>query len=143
MKIYRIAKLSVLQIAQNIRNSFIDFPEDEDDNVLAQMCLQVSRKLRDELKRNGYNAFVVRGTFTVDNPDAEACSELDPNDFECDEELQEAMNNPLHYWVELDGQIIDLTADQFNKELSGEKMGKITIGAYSNFPRYVYGGEWL
>jgi hypothetical protein len=124
---------SIQQIAKEVRAYFV---KSYDDEYLKAVCLPVSRKLKEELVKYGYDAIVIQGTFTVDNPDLTASAEWDINDFENEEEMEDATYHPLHYWVEVDNTIVDLTASQFNDELD-ETMPPIVIGTYTEEPRYI------
>jgi hypothetical protein len=129
MKIYKIAQTNkIFEIANLVRSRLLNYHCDsEDEQCLRALCLEASRELRDEYLKNGINAIVVQGTFYVDNPNENFDEEYD----------DETYNNPLHYWVEINGEIIDITADQFNDELDGETMEGITIGGYSELTRYT------
>lgn len=131
---------SIQQIAKEVRDREVKSYNDE---YLKEMCLRASRDLKGELIKNGYDAVVVRGTFTVDNPDPSIIQKLDPNDFENKEEMEDAKYHLLHYWVEANGLIIDITASQFNDELNS-KVQPIVIGTYSEQTRYmVIDGDWI
>jgi hypothetical protein len=140
---YKIAQEppSVEQIATQVRNSLLR----DDDDSLKALCLPVSRHLAQILINNGYNAAsVTQGTFTVDTPDIDAWSEMDAKDFlpaepmETEEEemqyaeqaMEAATYTPLHYWVQLNNMIIDITADQFNDELE-DPVPEVIIGDIS------------
>jgi hypothetical protein len=73
MKIIKISKKSIEQIASELRN---ELTIDPDDDQITAMCLQVSRELKKRLISNGYEAIVVQGVFEVDSPDV-AYSEMD------------------------------------------------------------------
>lgn len=145
MKIYKISqnsfrKPSILLIAKKVR---LEAVKNYGDESLKEVCLQVSKDLKEEFVRNGYDAIVVRGTFTVDIPDPMALKEWDANAFENDEEMEDAKYNPVHYWVEINGMIIDITATQFNNELDSP-MHPIVIGSYSSQPRYkIINKDWI
>ena len=127
---------NIEQIARDVKDEEINYyGEDyEEGESLRAICLDVSQKLKQRLKQNGYKAIVIQGTFTVDDPNPEYF----PDDFEGDEDEQDNMTyNPLHYWVEVDGIIVDLTATQFNDELIGDVMDPITIGSYEELGRYT------
>jgi cobalamin biosynthesis Co2+ chelatase CbiK len=121
---------TIEQITQEVRKEFVDY---HDDEVLRAICLDASRKLRDVLIQNGYKATVVQGTFAVDDPNYEYA----PDDLEDEDEdkQEEIMRNPLHYWVEVNGLVVDITASQFNDELE-EPVEPIQIGSYAELGRY-------
>ena len=56
------------------------------------------------------------------------------------EDMEEGKKHPEHYWVEVEGNVVDITADQFNKELN-QPAPPITIGTYASLPRYIRGIE--
>lgn len=139
---YKISKasLSVEEIASQVRNSLLR----DDEETLAALCLPVSRHLAQILINNGYKAAsVVQGTFTVDNPDPSAYDEWDIKDFGSGEETEEdyeemeaAKYTPLHYWVQLNNIVVDITADQFNDELD-EPMPEVVTGDINALERYT------
>lgn len=107
-----------------------------DDECLRNKCLPISRKLKALLLSKGFNtAIVTQGIFKVDNPNPEAIAELDPKGL-TKEEFEESKYTPLHYWVEVNNVIIDVTASQFNDELESP-MNPIEIGTYEELERYV------
>jgi len=138
MNWYKISKkiINIKNIANNIRKSQVKC-YGGDDECLKATCLPSSRTLKDALIKNGYDAIVVQGVFRVDNPDPTLTEEWDVNDFENEEEMEEAKYTPLHYWVEVDNLVVDITADQFNDELEEDLMDPITIGTYSELERYI------
>ena len=108
-----------------------------DDECLKNLCLPISRKLKEFLVSKGFNnAIVVQGVFKVDNPDIDAYSEWDINDFENEEEMESATYTPLHYWVEVNNIIINITASQFNDELD-YPVEPVEIGTYQDMERYT------
>ncbi|MFA5313825.1 MAG: hypothetical protein WC375_11020 [Methanomassiliicoccales archaeon] len=120
------AKPSVLNIATKLRERLIlEYGEDS----LQSLCLDCSRKLRDELIKAGYKAIVVQGAFEIDEP------YLDEDAFDKGE--HEELYDPMHYWVEVDGNIVDISADQFNSNLDGEEMPPVVMGSYSEESRYT------
>ena len=116
----------IKKIAEGVRYSLTNNEKDS----LKALCLPASRHLCYILMKKGYSAAnVVQGTFRIDEPDPEAYSEWDVNDFIGDsfdeeeamnqayEEMEAAKYTPLHYWVQINDIIIDITPDQFNDEL--------------------------
>lgn len=103
--------------------------------TLQSFCYETSKELAQKLKDNGFNAVVVKGAFNIDNPDEEFYNDWHVEDFNSEEEMENAKFWPLHYWVEVDGLIIDMSADQFNGELD-EPMPSIVISSYIEEPRY-------
>ena len=137
MNWYKITqqKKTIQQIAEEVRKNMVHC---YDDNCLQGICLDVAKELAKELQKNGYKAQVVQGTFTIDEPDSGYYEDWESIGFGSEEEFEDAIANPMHYWVEVDGIIVDLTAIQFNDELSNELeyMSEIVIGPYMQFPRY-------
>ena len=143
---------SIEQIATQVRNSLMQ----DDDDSLKSLCLPVSRHLAQVLINNGYVAAnVVQGTFTIDNPDPSAYEGWDEKDFlgdslDEDEAMEEGRENmesakytPLHYWVQINNIVIDITADQFNDELE-EPMERVEIGDIVSLGRYtVITENWI
>jgi len=108
-----------------------------DDDCLKSLCLPISRKLKEFLISKGFNtAIVVQGVFKVDNPDPSVMDDWRKEDFESPEEMEEASYTPLHYWVEINNIIIDITADQFNDELDSP-VSPVEIGTYEQLERYT------
>jgi len=119
---------SIEDIAKEVRDS-------NEDWDFTALCLDYSRELQKKLVANGYNAIVVQGTYLVDEPNI---SYTDESLEDLDEEEQDtARHNPLHYWVEVDGTIVDITADQFSDEVIYDEIPPITIGSYEDYPRYI------
>ena len=122
-------KKTIEQIAQEVlKKTLID------NDSLKDECLPISRELQNELVKNGYKAMVVQGTFSVDNPEEIYYDEnmkVIPK-----REREEMMYTPLHYWVEVNGTIVDITATQFNDRIN-DKIEPITIGTYSELDRYT------
>jgi hypothetical protein len=122
------------QLATQFRKQMVKCYNDE---CLRSLCLPISRKLKDFLVSKGFNtAIVVQGVFKVDNPAPEATKDWDTKDFESPEEMEKATYTPLHYWVEINDIIIDITADQFNDELNNT-VSPVEIGSYSDLERYT------
>lgn len=86
-------------------------------------CYEVSTFLFHYLKKLGYKPKLIKGTFLTDLP----------YDYREKKEGGEA----LHYWIEIEGLILDLTAEQFNDELEDDVMPGILIGTYRDFPQYT------
>ena len=95
------------------------------------LCLQFSRKLVVTLKNNGFiDAKVFQGKFLIDNPDPEAYSDWNVEDFDGNAEImQEEM------CIEVDNLVVDITADQFNDELEDEQVESVVIDNYCNLDR--------
>jgi hypothetical protein len=148
--------ISIEQIATRVRKSILR----DDDESLKSLCLPVSRHLAQILINNGYReANVVQGTFTVDEPDSTVTEEWNIDDFvpaeywteeyrsadgswseealEAGEEMMEnATYTPLHYWVQLNNIVVDITADQFNDELE-TPVPEVMVGDINSLDRYT------
>ena len=108
----------LLNIATQVRRSEV---YGYDDDKLTNLCLPVSRALLQALHAAGFKeAYLVQGTFTLDEPVAYEDGEID---------------KVLHYWVEYKDLIIDLTATQF-AESCQEELENITMGTHSEYTRY-------
>jgi len=113
-------KSEIIAIAKRVYKEESSYYEDK---TLQALCLEVSRKLRDELIKCGYNAQVVQGTFALD----ESISDDDGNEY----------YKPLHYWVEVEREILDITVIQFKDYLEYEdEIEVINTGKYKDNPRY-------
>lgn len=84
----------ISSIALQVRNEFIDIEGD-----ISGLCLDISTKIQGRLKALGMHSDIIEGGFYLDFP-----MELDDGT-EC--------YDSLHYWIEVDGFIIDATATQF------------------------------
>lgn len=133
MKIRKFSRFDRLfQLAKFVRDDLIGrhCPAGE-EQCLRALCHEASLALCSVLIGNGFPAVVVEGTFRTDLPDFffDAYDE-DPYDPES------SSRNPLHYWVEVEGIVVDITADQFNTELDGEEIPAVVVGFRSDLPRY-------
>jgi len=135
MNWYKTSQTETIEaIAQRVRAEMVTC---YDDKCLKALCLPTSRALKKALIEAGYaDAMVVQGVFKVDNPDPDSYTDWDVNDFENEEEMESDKYTPLHYWVEVRNQIVDLTGSQFQDEVDGS-ISEITIGAYQQMPRYI------
>ena len=126
---------AISQIAAGVRQSILNT---KDDDTLQELCLPVSRHLAKVFIDNGYAAAnVVQGTFTIDHPDPLATEGWDIADFGYDEEMmKQASFTPLHYWVQINNIVIDITADQFNDELDGT-FPDVIVGEIGSLGRYT------
>lgn len=130
MSWYKISKNSeqLDQIAYEVRE-YILTKIDEDS--LASMCLPVSRHLAYVLISKGYAAAnVVKGMFTIDDPDPSAYEDWSVEDFGDEDSMESAQRTPLHYWVQIGNMVIDITGDQFNDELD-DPWPEIFIGDFN------------
>ena len=123
---------TIKTIAYEVRNMIIKKESD-----LATLCLPVSRHLAKTLNDHGYsNAIVIKGLFAIDNPDPSYYDEWDVNDFENEKEMESAMYNTLHYWVQIGNLVIDITGDQFNDELN-QPFPPVVVQDKNSLDRYT------
>lgn len=120
----------LVRIARSVRNELL-----RKEGDLCAQCLEVSKALSERLAQKGYRAKVIRGTFAIDNPNWEFYDEWDPSDFKSPEAMEFAIYHPLHYWVEAEGFLLDITADQFSDEVD-ERLPAVVVGRYRDLPRY-------
>jgi hypothetical protein len=122
----------IRKIAESLRYK-LDY-----DDVPKANCLPWSRKLVNILRRAGFSAHVIRGTFGVDSPDPGAYSDWDVEDFESADVMEGAMYNPLHYWVACGRYWVDISADQFNEEIESEcdHQEKVIVDLPTEFQRH-------
>ena len=98
----------------------------------------ISRVLKNKLIKNGFdNVYLVNGVFEIDNPNLsdEEIKIMRDNyydAFENEEEFLDSFRWPSHYWVEINGNILDITVDQFNEELND----KFPVIFYGQNKRY-------
>jgi hypothetical protein len=119
----------ILEIAEEVRKELIEIYDSP-----KAVCLEASRMLKKELKKNGFESIIVQGTFTIDDP-----LEFDEfDDFDEDEDNENCNHyiyDPLHYWIEINEEILDITADQFKEQVLDD-IEEITFGKYSENTRY-------
>ena len=96
----------------------------------------MSADLTSALKSVGFNAKHVMGNFHLDEPGAAEFA--DDDDFENADEY--AAN---HDWVEVEGRILDIAADQFRKYVDGKIPGIVFIDhtdpLYLHYEQLGYG----
>jgi hypothetical protein len=114
-------KTEIIKIAKEVRKELIEIYGSP-----KAVCLQASKMLENKLINNGFNAIIIRGRFLVDEPDME--------NYDIDEEQE--IFDPIHYWIEIDKEILDITADQFRGEVLDE-LEEITYGSYEENTRYI------
>ena len=91
------------------------------------MCQPCAVELSKRLRKAGYKAYPVKGSFTLDNPDPE---QYDEEAFETGEAF-----TPDHYWVEIGDLVVDPTAQQFSYEVD-EGIPSVIIGYYDDLDRH-------
>jgi len=85
------------------------------DGAHSGLCGVAALPLCAELRLKGFErCFIVYGYIRLDKP---------------------KINRP-HYWVEIDGFVIDITADQFNAAITGQKFPGVVLAPYQLLPRY-------
>ena len=124
----------MIQLATSVRNFLLS---EYDSSNLQSFCHECSKELAEELKKNGFTPYLVRGELVIDNPDESFYEDWDVTDFGNEDEMENAKHQVLHYWLEVDGLIVDLTADQFNNEMEGDEMPPVVVGTYDEWPRYI------
>lgn len=102
---------------------------------MTAQCLNCAVKVARALKREGLDAHVVQGEFAVDVPDMILYSDWHVRDWPSEAAMEYAQYHPLHYWAEVDGLIVDASADQFASEVR-EEIPEIVIGKYEDLLRY-------
>ena len=120
----------IYKIAKDVREGIcFEFGSD----ILDGLCYYTSEQLKKELGLEGFKSKLIAGIFEVDEVDQEFVDFMGG-------ELDEELYKQSHYWLELKGFIIDITADQFNMYLNKNKaMSQIVIGTYRNLPNYKKG----
>ena len=115
----------IYNIAKDIREQIcLEMATDD----MMGLCCYASKQLRRILRFEGFRPKLIHGTFNIDNP----CLDYIDIEFHNDKRIY----FPSHYWLEFDGFIIDVTADQFNIELDNDNMAEIVIGKYEELLRY-------
>lgn len=113
-------------------------------NPTANQCYEASLKIYERLQGEGFDPKLIVGKVIVDEPNMDKVwAEY------TDDQLQDLergafcniMCRPLHYWIEVDGLIIDATGDQFNDELTTDQVSEVVIDPYEAQPRYIKEGE--
>ena len=118
-------RIEIIKIAERVRKELIEIYDSP-----KAVCLEASRMLKKELKQ--YGAIIIQGRLKIDEPDME--------NYDLDYE-EDIISDPLHYWVEIEGEILDITADQFQDEVSYDELEKITYGTYEELTRYIKDNE--
>ncbi len=113
-------KEKILRIAKEVHDRLVYEYDSED---LKSYCLDVSRELVEELKKWSIPAKVVQGEYEVDIGVIE-------------DDYEDEIFNLLHYWVEVGGKVLDISAKQF-QEFVNEDLDEITYGKYSELYRYT------
>ena len=91
------------------------------------LCFDATAELGTLLNRRGLYPLRVKGTFLLDDPDPEVTPE---DAFESG-----AAYRPIHYWIEVGGLVVDVSADQFNQEIS-HPLPEVVMGTYKSLARY-------
>jgi hypothetical protein len=85
------------------------------DKAHSGLCGLAALPLCAELRNKGHtNCIVVFGHVKLDRPRAQR----------------------PHYWVEISGYAVDITGDQFNNFLIGQKLPDVILAPYQLLPRY-------
>lgn len=118
-------RIEIIKIAERVRKELIEIYDSP-----KAVCLEASRMLKKELEQ--YGAIIIQGRFKIDEPDMENYD----LDFDLEED-NEIVVEPLHYWIEVEGEILDITADQFQDEVLYDELEEITYGTYEELTRYI------
>ena len=109
-------KEHIIKIAEDVYKDFVEF---YDDKTLEGLCLDCSR----DLKKLLAGSIVVQGLFRLDEPDYD--------------EDGEEMYEVLHYWVEYEGYVIDVTSTQF-QEFCEDELDDVYIETLKDSYYYKY-----
>jgi len=90
-------------------------------------CYQAARYLCSELANAGYSPRLIAGSVRCDLADPDAPAHI----------AVALENMPAHYWVEVDGLVVDITADQFNRRLHDELFHSVVIASPQQLPRHT------
>lgn len=115
---------NILKIAEQVRKELIEIYDSPKD-----VCLEACKMLKKAFSENGIASQIIQGKFKIDEP----CNYIDDN-YEYNEEVN---FEPLHYWIEINGCILDITADQFDDVVIYDEVEEITFGTYENLSRYI------
>lgn len=139
-----IDSIDILNISKQVLQGYKYSLEDEEDAFdVKAMCLDASRDLKKALEQHGYkNIKIVQGTFEVDDPDMSNYDDWDEDDLGSGDDFNSQVHNPLHYWLEIDGMVLDITVSQFKDEVTTEDLPLITYGTYANLDRYTKNRYW-
>ena len=118
-------KEMIIKLAKPLRSKCIG----PDGNLLGR-CEEVAEELCGALVEEVVTARQVVGSFRVDHDLTRDLAWY----YDC-------AHRARHVWLEVQGYIVDATADQFNKFLI-KPMEDIVIGTYDDHPRYVKDGPW-
>lgn len=94
---------TIYDIAKKLRLELVD---NNDDDLLEGYCLEASRELFNRFKKAGFNPELVQGTVEIDIPVF-----TDDGD---------EVFDPLHYWVQVDNYLVDITCSQFRQYMEDD-----------------------
>lgn len=95
------------------------------------LCLDIAKEVYLFFKKHKIDVSIIQGKFTIDDPDPLVYDEWDVDDFESEEEMENEIYNPIHFWNEVDGKVLDLTIRQFQDEVDDE-LPDFYYGSYEN-----------
>ncbi len=130
-------------IAEQVREQLIRKRKGK-KNPTANQCYEASLKIYEKLQDEGFEPKLIAGKVIVDEPNMNKVWAEYTDDQLKDmkrEDFCNIMCRPLHYWIEVDGLIIDATGDQFNDELTTDQVSEVVIDPYEAQPRYIKEGE--
>jgi hypothetical protein len=124
------------QVVQQFREELErEWDWEGDRGCFKGMCSTISGELVERLKENGINASRVNGSYVEPSEDYEPdMSMWDQEDIDQYYEDKEYGDIPAvnHWWVEAQGKIIDVTADQFHPgEESDYRIVMVPSGHYN------------
>lgn len=122
MGMKRLSFKEILVVAKRVRTGLINHYKDD---TLMGYCCDASRILQRTLRRKGIKTRVVKGFYKIDDPAAYYGSD-NPLD------IPEA----IHFWLEVRGKIVDITATQFWDAVK-EEIPPVVHGEYKALSRYV------
>ena len=107
---------TVLQFREELEK---DWEWEGDRGCFRGMCSTISGELVERLKKNGIDAFRVNGQYLEPSeefePDMDMWDQEDIDQYYEDKEYGD-IPPANHWWVEADGKILDVTADQFHPD---------------------------
>lgn len=109
---------TIYDIAKKLR---LELVESNDDDLLEGYCLEASRELFNRFKKAGFNPELVQGTVDIDIPVF-----TDDGD---------EVFDPLHYWVQVDNYLVDITCSQFRQYMEDVLVENIVDAKYHTYTR--------
>lgn len=117
-------KAFIIEIAKQLRRDCIG-----PDATLLGRCDILAPRFQEALSHEGIQSYMVAGSFKVDHDLPDHLAQYYDH------------RRARHVWLEVQGCIVDATADQFNPYMS-EPLPEVVIGTYEDHPRYVKKDPW-